>query len=486
MYLSNLFRLICLLCLSTATSAFSSTSNTVVNLNPKEELPLWGIKQLDFVPLNEDNELQQATDRQGTTWIKGQFPDTLLDKEVIVRLNSARIVHYDFFISRSDTLRPIPKETRTRRIDFLHRYPTYRLRVDSPEFYLRLHQNLPGIIKLEIQENVWQTALLSQDAAHLMTMGLYYGIVALAVVFNLIFYLIFKDRKFSLYCLLTLSHMVSFTYEDGLLYVLWSEQNPWVYYSILWSTGITALCAPLFTVYFLGLEHTLRRWKLPLVGISLALLVLPIIYILTWASIWYHLQQMICFALALLAFGCALKQFKRDVYARFLVFSFSLVILAGFMYVLHSYFDPVRYAWFDLNIFRATSALETVAISFAIVFRIRSLQEENRRYRRELEQYLKGLNTTKGEASRLKSTETDPLPSTKSVVALIENHQLTEREVEVLECIWQGMSNREIADKLCISLSTTKYHVGNLYTKLDVKNRMQAMTMRPLSNEKGR
>src|SRR5690606_36415363 len=111
MYFSNLFRLLCLLCLSTATSAFSSTSTTAVNLNPKEELPLWNIKQLDFVPLNEDNELQQATDRQGITWIKGQFPDTLLGKEVIVRLNSARIVHYDFFISRSDTLRPIPKET---------------------------------------------------------------------------------------------------------------------------------------------------------------------------------------------------------------------------------------------------------------------------------------------------------------------------------------------------------------------------------------
>src|SRR5690606_4377291 len=81
---------------------------------------------------------------------------------------------------------------------------------------------------------------------------------------------------------------------DGLLYVLWSEQNPWVYYSILWSTGIPALCAPLFTVYFLGLEHTLRRWELPLGGISLALLVLPIIYILTSASIWYHLLQMVC------------------------------------------------------------------------------------------------------------------------------------------------------------------------------------------------
>src|SRR5690606_24016667 len=124
MYLSNLFRLICLLCLSTATIAFSSTSNTVVNLNPKEELPLWNIKPLDIVPIIQDHELQRAADRQGITWITGLYQDALLRKEVIVRLNSGRIVHYDFFISRSDTLRPIPKETRTRRIDFLNRSPT--------------------------------------------------------------------------------------------------------------------------------------------------------------------------------------------------------------------------------------------------------------------------------------------------------------------------------------------------------------------------
>lgn len=476
-----LFRLFCLFWLSATLIAFSCTSHTAAGSNTQGGLSLPVMKELDFVPLNEDFKLEQATDRQGITWIKGVFPDSLLGKEVVFRLNTARIIYYDFFASRADTLYQIQKQYRTLSLDLLHRYPTYRLIVDSPEYYLRLQHNLPGILKPEIQENVWQTAMSSRDATHIMAMGLYYGIVALSVIFNVIFYLIFKDRRFILYCLLTLSHMVSFTYEDGLLYVLWSEENRFVYYSILWSTGITAICALLFTVYFLRLEHSLPRWKKYIGGAGLALILLPFIYIATGDSLWYHLQQSICFSLALLAFGIAVKQFRNDVYARFLVFSFSLVILSGFLYVLHSYIDPVKFSWFGLNLFRATSALETVAISFAIIFRIRSLQEENRRYRRELEQYLKQLNTAKNSPSVPDVNQASP---TDSVMALIENHQLTEREVEVLECIWQGMSNQEIADKLCISLSTTKYHVGNIYTKLDVKNRMQAMTMRPPFNEK--
>lgn len=52
---------------------------------------------------------------------------------------------------------------------------------------------------------------------------------------------------------------------------------------------------------------------------------------------------------------------------------------------------------------------------------------------------------------------------------------LSKRETEILEQINLGKSNQEIADELFISLSTVKSHVSNLYSKLDVKNRVQAI-----------
>ncbi len=52
---------------------------------------------------------------------------------------------------------------------------------------------------------------------------------------------------------------------------------------------------------------------------------------------------------------------------------------------------------------------------------------------------------------------------------------LTEREMEILELIAEGHSNQEIAGELFISLSTVKTHCSNIFSKLDVKRRTQAI-----------
>ncbi len=53
--------------------------------------------------------------------------------------------------------------------------------------------------------------------------------------------------------------------------------------------------------------------------------------------------------------------------------------------------------------------------------------------------------------------------------------RLTEREREVLICLVEGLSNKEIASKLFISDKTVKIHVSKIYKKLDVKSRSQAV-----------
>jgi len=53
-------------------------------------------------------------------------------------------------------------------------------------------------------------------------------------------------------------------------------------------------------------------------------------------------------------------------------------------------------------------------------------------------------------------------------------HPLTEREVDVLELVAQGLSNQEIADQLVISEWTVRTHVRNILGKLHLANRTQA------------
>jgi predicted ATPase/DNA-binding CsgD family transcriptional regulator len=52
---------------------------------------------------------------------------------------------------------------------------------------------------------------------------------------------------------------------------------------------------------------------------------------------------------------------------------------------------------------------------------------------------------------------------------------LSDRELDVLRLVAVGCSNREIADRLFVSVSTVKKHINHIYDKLDVKNRTQAV-----------
>jgi LuxR family maltose regulon positive regulatory protein len=52
---------------------------------------------------------------------------------------------------------------------------------------------------------------------------------------------------------------------------------------------------------------------------------------------------------------------------------------------------------------------------------------------------------------------------------------LSPRELEVLQLIDQGLSNSEIAGQLVVAPSTVKTHINNIYGKLGVRTRLQAL-----------
>jgi len=59
----------------------------------------------------------------------------------------------------------------------------------------------------------------------------------------------------------------------------------------------------------------------------------------------------------------------------------------------------------------------------------------------------------------------------------IPGEQLTEREHEVLKCMVDGLNNNEIAEKLVVSLGTVKFHISNIFRKLGVDSRVEAVKL---------
>ena len=94
-----------------------------------------------------------------------------------------------------------------------------------------------------------------------------------------------------------------------------------------------------------------------------------------------------------------------------------------------------------------------------------------------------GASTGAGHSTDVSARATGPVEESsvpmegegRGVVRSAPWGELSDREVEVLELVARGKTNREIADELYLSPNTIKSHVSNIYRKLDVARRPEAV-----------
>lgn len=443
------------------------------------------ITNLNFKPLEKDPSFSLATQQllegeptkalkqnQGQTyfWLKGTLKKNQLNQALTLQISSSHLHQTKLYSFNNGQLFPVKEEMN------LVRYDQFNFQTDSTVYYIRSSDALLKQLPLVLMDT---PSFNEKEGKRLLRIGFYYGLGLMSILFNVIFYFIFKDKRFIAYCFLQIGVFVEFFYEDGMFYYLSSGQlvlNNLLVYTV----PITAAFACVFAYYFLDLRDTHKNyWRYVGPVIGLALLSLILFTVFPWNG-FLPIIDLLSFLSAAIPIGIAISRFKKDVYARFLVLTFGVIVIFGVGFVLNMNFGLPWLSGFDMDALRMVSAFEIIAIGFAITFKVRVLQEENEHFRLEINKYLFTIKETAEEIPNIPNYSDRNDIST--LQALKIDFQLTDRETEVLEGIWEGLTNQELADKLFISLNTIKYHISNLYVKLDVKNRTQALRIKEKVN----
>jgi DNA-binding NarL/FixJ family response regulator len=93
----------------------------------------------------------------------------------------------------------------------------------------------------------------------------------------------------------------------------------------------------------------------------------------------------------------------------------------------------------------------------------------------ELVKIIKSFCSGKPELSPYLVNLTSGYDSGKKRAGACGNYKLSVREKEILEIIAEGKGNIQIAEVLCISTETVKSHIKNIFRKLEVRNRVDAV-----------
>jgi DNA-binding CsgD family transcriptional regulator len=118
-----------------------------------------------------------------------------------------------------------------------------------------------------------------------------------------------------------------------------------------------------------------------------------------------------------------------------------------------------------------TILISFISIAFLLVLLYlyrKNLDLELQRKNSELQNYLLQITELKDQAKNRPTEKTD-------ITKKFQKFKLSNREIEVLTHISNGLNNDEISQKMFVSKNTIKTHITHIYTKLDVKNRVQAI-----------
>lgn len=451
------------------------------------------VSELIFTPITNNPETEYSLDNQKNTWLKITIPTTLLNKPLILQFPSTHVKDYCIYAKRKSQWLKIDGNTDLQGGIINPQYQENHFITDNSTIYFKskgAYINNGDFILVERGE--YRSVMLSS----MIKLEVFYSLFLISIALNVILYFIFKERVTLIYSLFIISVNIICLVEDGLFYFLSGGEYNEMYALAILIPG-SCLIFSLFVYLILDLKRLPIKLKYFYLCIIVLYAVLGISLYLTNSKQYFIFLINSALGTALLTIILALMYSKKDLSIRIIAYSFSVVALTAIAYYLSIYPGNYFLSFITMDKIRVILSVTFIVSSYALWIKVKklkldheylisefkSLKTDQERTLSENEKYKETVSIFNKKKAVILSNESD---EAKQVIIpkdiLRDKYLCTEREIEVMICIWEGLSNQEIAERLSISLSTTKQHVSNAYIKLEVKNRSQAMMLKSTIN----
>lgn len=326
------------------------------------------------------------------------------------------------------------------------------------DVYFKINPKLHSYIPFELLSE--EKSILKNNN-QLLINGFYYGFAFLIIVYNLFYYYLFKDDAFLYYSLFLATIAFGVFAIDGMLN----------FYNIIGSANdfimiLNYIFLAFFTCKFVNSYLLLERYYPKLEKISyligVIIIILGVLY-LNFKNFYYLLfLGILVFSLLLVYWVSAVLLFSKNRYTKILVLSYIIILFSGIDYYVLKFLG-ISIINIDAKTIKIGSFLEMIILSVAVLYRMKVLKDENEFMRSEIVNYSKEIEYLKINNELVKRENS------------LEN--LSIREKEIFDLIVLGKPNKEIANTLNVSINTVKFHIKNIYDKLHIRSRKEAISL---------
>jgi DNA-binding CsgD family transcriptional regulator len=399
------------------------------------------IKEADFKKANS-TILDKQTDV--TYWFK--IPSNKTDLDYIFRFSTNRIKNANAYQNSKEVLK-IPNE----------RYIAFKFDRDS-SIYIRVNSDYTAHYPFSLAE---ESESNYNEKLQLLLSGFYYGFSFLVIIYCFFYYYFFKDDAYFYYALFLSSLVLSFTLIDGLWSFFKAPQNT-IDIAILLNYIFIAFFSSKFIQSFLVVDNYYPKLKKYTYSLGILIILMVLLYLLTKNHDIFIVINILVFVIFFIYWFVGVLLFKNNIYIKIFVFAYVTILFSGIDFFV---LKKLGYSLFETNAIglKIGGFIQIIVLSVAVLFREKTLRASNYLMKSDIIEYSKEIERiilhSKDE------TQKDVLQS------------LSVREREIFDLITLGNSNKIIGNTLNISVNTVKFHVKNIYEKLDIKSRKEAITL---------